>query len=124
MKLQYVFAIVCLLLSQQRVLSQETADENQDTQQLSEVERGKWLVYDAVSTLINGEDPANSYKDLFIDTSKGIMAAVDTANELVTVDDMLRIFLQSVIILVSGRHPADIPSDFNSIFLFCKKLIP
>lgn len=76
-------------------------------------EQGVQLLIDAVNTLIYGEDPANSYKDMFIDTSKDIFSQINTGNEDVTVDDMLRIFVQSIMILVGSRRPDLIPKDFN-----------
>ena len=80
----------------------------------AEKQNGINLALNAVNILINGDAPGDkTYKDLFIDTSKSIYSQIENANEQVTIDDMLRIFVQSVLILVANRRPDLIPDDFN-----------
>ena len=82
----------------------------------TERERGISIAWQALDVFINGDKPgAKAYKDLFIDTSKTVFDQLDMANVQVTVDDMLRIFIQSVLILIAERRADLIPDDFNRI---------
>lgn len=67
-----------------------------------------------MNVLIYGEPKEVSYKDLFIDTSKSLFSSMDGGVDMLTVDDMLRVLFQSVIILSTGRRPDLIPRDFTS----------
>ncbi|CAF0930432.1 unnamed protein product [Brachionus calyciflorus] len=79
----------------------------------SEAENGKQLVLNALNVLLNGEPEEHSYKDIFLDTSKGLLSQTSGGNDLVTIDDMIRIFIQSLIILSTSRRPDLIPQDFH-----------
>lgn len=81
-----------------------------------EGEKGKALVIDALKVLFFGEPAEKAYKDLFLDTSKGIFEQTSGGNDMVTVDDIIRIFLQSVIILATSRRPDLLSEDFHGIF--------
>jgi hypothetical protein len=78
---------------------------------------GKSIVFDSIQTLINGEPAENSFKDLFIDTSKSLFDLIENAHEQITIDEMIRISIQSILILVAERRPDLIPNDFNGNFL-------
>ena len=88
---------------------------------LEEVNRGVYLVTNAFRTLINGEPKAESYKDLFVDTSKSLLDHLEKGimniQFQIPVDDMLTILVQTIIILVANRRVDLIPSDFNGMFL-------
>ena len=75
-------------------------------------EQGVALILDAVKTLVYGEPAEHSFKDLFMDTSKDLLTVIEKANDQLTVDDMLRITIQSVLILIAKRRADLIPSDF------------
>lgn len=75
-------------------------------------DKGFNLVVNAFKTLINGEPVEQSYKDLFMDTSKNAFSLLETSNDQVTIDDLLRILIQTVIILVSNRRVDLMPKDF------------
>ena len=75
-------------------------------------DKGIKLVTEAFKTLIYGEPKEQSYKDLFIDTSKNVFSLLETSNDQVTIDDMLRILVQTVIILTANRRADLIPKDF------------
>jgi len=104
------------------VLTISTCGEpNETNPELSARDQGVQLVLDSLKALfIGGEDPNEAYKDLFIDTSKSVLSLVDQANEQITMDDLIRIFFQSLIILAGKRRPDLIPRDFNrkKIFFF------
>ena len=117
--IKYILVLSLLIASLSLVKLDEYFDDDDETSPHEEVDletrkqNGLNLVFNAIRTLIYGEEKENSYKDLFIDTSKSIFEQVEGANEQVTIDDMLRIFIQSVLILVANRRPDLIPADFN-----------
>ena len=126
--IKYFLVLSLLIASLSLVKLDEFFDDDDDeTSPHEEVDletrkqNGLNLVFNAIRTLIYGEEKEKSYKDLFIDTSKSIFEQVEGANEQVTIDDMLRIFIQSVLILVANRRPDLIPADFNSSLIIIKK---
>lgn len=92
-------------------------EENPESNLQIEADNGKKLVLSAINVLLFGEPEEQSYQDLFLDTSKGLLEQTDGGNDMVTVDDLIRIFFQSVIILSTSRRPDLIPIDFYRIFL-------
>jgi hypothetical protein len=83
------------------------------SEELTDAEKGRNIFNEAVSAILFGEDPTTAFKDMFVDTSKGVFSLLDEANDMVTIDDMIRIFIQTIMILVSGRRPDIIPKDFD-----------
>jgi len=77
-----------------------------------EREQGVMLILDSVKTLVYGEPVENSFKDLFMDTSKDLLTIIEKANDQLTIDDMLRIMIQSILILIANRRSDLIPTDF------------
>ncbi len=124
--IKYTLIISLLIASLSLVKLDDTFDfdddeANQEVEQVdieTRKQNGLNQVFNAIKTLIYGEEKEKSYKDLFIDTSKSMFEQVDGANEQVTIDDMLRIFIQSVLILVANRRPDLIPTDFNCSLIF------
>ena len=105
------FIHIILLVSFSVLVS---ADDEDVSDPAIEKQNGINLALQAVNVLINGDEPGvKTYKDIFIDTSKTVYDQLENANEQVTVDDLLRIFVQSVLILVAERRPDLIPEDFN-----------
>ena len=101
----YIFCILALSSCE------ESAETNPE---LSTRDQGIQLALDALKVLFfGGEDPSEAYKDIFIDTSKSVLSLVDHANDQITLDDLIRIFFQSMIILAGKRRPDLIPKDFN-----------
>ncbi|RNA38825.1 hypothetical protein BpHYR1_023233 [Brachionus plicatilis] len=89
--------------------SANSDDENSGT---NEAENGRKLVLNALNVLLFGEPEQQAYQDLFLDTSKGLLEQTDGGNDMITLDDLIRIFVQSVIILSTSRRPDLIPEDF------------
>ena len=90
----------------------------------SEINKGIELVTNAFKTLINGEEPDSSYKDIFIDTSKPIFDHLADGMNMqlkIPFDDMLTILAQTIVILIANRRADLIPLDFGgkeSLFRF------
>lgn len=97
------FVYVCLLVGSLQFINAQNETH----------EIGYQLMIDSFKTLIHGEPAEQSYKDLFIDTSKNVFSLLETSNDQVTVDDLLRITIQSVLILIANRRADLIPTDFN-----------
>jgi hypothetical protein len=86
---------------------------------------GFGLFRNAVDVLINGAvDKQDLYKDIFIDTRKSLFGTLHTSDlvDQVTLDEMLRIGLQSVIILIARKNPKFIPDDFGGSFFYIEEL--
>lgn len=119
-QLLYILVISILIINPVRPEDDQEA-ETQDETQINK-QKGLELAYQSLNTLIFGEPKEDSYKDLFIDTSKDIFSQVSRANDMISVDDLLRIFIQSIILLNGSRRPDIIPKDFNSKSEFLLKL--
>lgn len=108
-----IICITFLLLNQ--VQSDQTDPINLEEKNET-ASRGKSLVIDAFRVLINGEPKESAYKDLFVDTSKSLMEHLEKGMDIqfqIPVDDMLKILVQTIIILVANRRVDIIPVDFN-----------
>ena len=79
--------------------------------------KGFELVMNSIRTLAyGGETGDNIYKDLFINTANDFYVTLENSNDQITVDDILRIFIQSVIILSTNRRADLVPNDFHGKF--------
>lgn len=80
-----------------------------------EVLNGYRLALNAFNTLIYGGEPdsEDTYKDPFIDTSQSVFNILENANDQVTLDDLIRLFVQTILIII-GKNRSDLfPTDFN-----------
>ena len=85
-----------------------------DYQPLSIKSKGFELVMDSIKELIYGGKTGDDiYKDLFIKTSNDFFTTLENSNDQITVDDLMRVFIQSVIILSTNRRADLIPTDFH-----------
>ena len=124
--MKYIY--VCLVLIELTWRLEHVRASSPELKELSveeiatEKQAGLDLFQNAIQTLVyGGEDASSAYKDMFIDTSKPLHFRLDTTHglsEMVTVDDMIRIFAQSVIVLMGSRRPDLIPKEFNSGFSY------
>jgi len=108
-----IFLLASVVLSQ----VQET-NTSQLITDLDQITKGVDLVKNAFKTLVYGEPQAESYKDLFVDTSKSLVEHLEAGMNIqfeLPVDDMLTILVQTIIILVANRRIDLIPIDFNGI---------
>ncbi len=90
---------------------------------LEEISRGVDLVINSFKALVYGELDGESYKDIFVDTSKSLMETFESGinNQLeLPLDDMLTILVQTIIILVGNKRIDLIPEDFNGIIIKIK----
>ncbi len=87
-----------------------------------EAQNGHQLAINAFATLFFGlGDPQseNYYKDPFIDTSKSVFQLLENANDQITLDDLIRLFVQTILILIGNNRTDLFPDDFNrNIYLF------
>lgn len=76
-------------------------------------------VLDAIRIILYGEnendDLDNNAKDMFLDTKKGVLNAIDRIPVEMTLDEMLRIFIQSLIIVTTQKRYDLLPEDFGGI---------
>lgn len=112
---KFTIFLCCVIFLIKCVLTETNLAANDET----EVNEGIELVKNAFSTLIHGEDVANSYRDLFVDTSKSLFDHLERGAALleIPVDDMLKILVQTILVFVANRRVDLIPVDFNSKFL-------
>ncbi len=112
-----IFLLVSVVLSQVQETNTVT-NTSQLITDLDQITKGVDLVKNAFKTLVYGEPQAESYKDLFVDTSKSLVEHLEAGMNIqfeLPVDDMLTILVQTIIILVANRRIDLIPIDFNGI---------
>lgn len=84
------------------------------------VQRGKELSKQAFYSVLFGDGHGRGYADLFFDTNYSLLEYLDTMDSNITLDEYLRLFIQSLIILIAkGRHDlitADFPSKHFIIY--------
>jgi hypothetical protein len=62
-----------------------------------------------------GDDLDDEVKDMYIDTKTGALASIGKADDGFTIDDLLRIFCQSIVIMVTQKRYDLLPRDFLGI---------
>jgi hypothetical protein len=98
---------------------QENENETSNSIDLKlEALNGYNLALNAFNTLIFGGDPdsEDTYKDPFIDTSKSAFTILENANDQVTLDDLIRLFVQTILIIIGKSRTDLFPVDFNGKF--------
>jgi hypothetical protein len=106
--------LLCISLSWASELSSDESESINDEIRQNEKQLGLELFINAFNTLLYGEPKEKSYKDIFVDTSKSVFFQLDSAHDMFSVDELLRVFIQTIMILVGSRRPDLIPRDFNS----------
>ena len=85
-----------------------------DYEPLNVKSKGYELVMNAVRELAYGGKEGDAiYKDLFIKTSNDFFTTLENSNDQITIDDLIRVLFQSVVILSTNRRADLIPSDFH-----------
>ena len=118
MKLSISFSLVLLITLFTYSLQQNENETNGSLELKLEALNGYKLALNAFNTLIFGGDPdsEDTYKDPFIDTSKSAFTILDTANDQVTLDDLIRLFVQTILIIIGKSRTDLFPVDFNGQF--------
>ena len=109
-----------ILLALLELTRAEETNISQVITDLDQISKGVDLVKIAFKALVYGEPQAESYKDLFVDTSKSLVEHLETGMNIqfeLPVDDMLTILVQTIIILIANRRVDLIPMDFSGIIL-------
>ena len=65
-----------------------------------------------------GDDLDDEAKDMYIDTKTGALASIGKADDGFTIDDFLRIFCQSIVIMVTQKRYDLLPRDFLGIYIY------
>ena len=99
----FIFCIIIQLVRSEVIEVAPNADE------------GREVFYTSLRTLIYGSKENKPYKDLFVDTSKSILDQLEQAagSIHIPIEDLLRIFVQTIIIMIANNRADLIPSDFN-----------
>lgn len=111
MKLQILvfFAFLSFVcLETETGIDKETDKETHE----SKVQRGKDLAKKAFYAILFGEGKGNGYRDLYLDTNKSLLEYFDTFDQSLTIDGYIRVFFQSLIILITNKRHDLIPSDY------------
>jgi hypothetical protein len=113
-KIFFVCAFVCFLIA---AISCEDSGEEEET---FKVPHNKYRrVLDAIRIILWGSKPEDGLaenKDLFVNTNVGVLNSLENLIEMVNVDEILRIFFQTIIIVVAQNRYDLMPIDFDSIF--------
>ena len=59
-----------------------------------------------------GDDLDDEARDMYIDTKTGALGSLSKADDNFTLDDLLRIFTQSIIIVITQKRYDLLPRDF------------
>jgi hypothetical protein len=113
--MKLIFSLVLLITLLTYSLQE---DENESSNSLEiklEALNGYKLALNALNTLIFGGDPdsEDTYKDPFIDTSKSAFTILENANDQITLDDLIRLFVQTILIIIGKSRTDLFPVDFN-----------
>ena len=70
-----------------------------------------------------GDDLDDEARDMYIDTKTGALASLGKADDGFTIDDLLRIFAQSIVVIVTQKRYDLLPKDFLGKHLFDIKIL-
>lgn len=104
--------VLILILFLMSVAWADVTDVN-DEERDEKVKRGMDVAKDSLYKILFGEPKGQGYKDLFLDTNYNLIDYLSTLEQHITVDDLLLIFFQSLIILCANKRFDLIPQDFN-----------
>ena len=106
-----VVSVIGFVTSDVEEIEDVAAVETNQNQE--KVQKGLDLAKDALYKILFGEPKGQGYRDLFLDTNYNLLDFLGTLEQHITVDDLLLIFFQSLIILVADKRFDLIPPDFN-----------
>jgi len=108
----FVFAFVCVSIA---AVSCEDSGEEEET---FKIPHNKYRrVLDAIRIILWGSKPEDGLaenKDLFVNTNVGVLNSMDSLIEMVNVDEILRIFFQTIIIVIAQNRYDLMPEDFDT----------
>ena len=116
--MKFIYLLFFWLTILKRVKLEDNLEPNlvqADEEDLA-VKKGIDLVTNAFESLFYGEEVDSSYKDIFIDTSKPLLDYLEKGMDFqfkIPVDDMFKILVQTILILVANRRVDLISVDFN-----------
>jgi hypothetical protein len=109
--------VITILLTISNSSAAAAAEEEENSHNF-----GRYLrVMNAIRIILfgqqEGDDLDDEVKDMYIDTKTGALASIGKADDGFTIDDLLRIFSQSIVIMVTQKRYDLLPRDFLGIII-------
>ena len=86
------------------------------TEEQEEAIQGKQLLLNSFQEIIFGVDEDKAYRDVFVNTARSALDRLDNISDLVTLNEILRLFIQTTLILITNKRPDLITTDFTGLF--------